>query len=47
MKCVDFVLFNKQSLPYALGETQVKPLWVYEISNHHIASTIGTLNFIM
>jgi hypothetical protein len=39
MRCVGFVLFNKQWLPYNL-EGRVKPLWVLEISNCHIAFAI-------
>ncbi len=40
LKCVGFVLFNKQWLPYNL-EGRVKPLWVLEVLNCHIAFANG------
>jgi hypothetical protein len=39
LKCVGFVLFNKQRLPYNL-ERKAKPLWVFEVLDYHIAFAI-------
>jgi len=41
LRHVDFVLFNKQWLPYTLGRKGETFLWVFQVLNRHIAFAIG------